>query len=76
MGKPSRLSEEQHRALAALKRIPATSGLYLAGGAGVAWHLGHRVSNDLDLFSTAPTLAFAPLRRAILAKVRGAEVSR
>jgi hypothetical protein len=74
MGKSTRLSKEQHRALAALKRIPETSGLYLAGGAGVSWHLGHRISNDLDLFSKAPTLAFAPLRRAILAKVDGAEV--
>jgi len=74
MGQPPGLSEQQRRALAALKRIPGTSGLYLARGAGVAWHLGHRISNDLDLFSVGRTLAFSPLRRAILSRVRGAEV--
>lgn len=50
MGRPWFLSEEQSSALALLSNLPAGERLYLAGGSGVAAHLGHRVSNDIDLF--------------------------
>lgn len=51
MGKASELSEAQRRALARLKELPGLRGFYLAGGSAVAYHLSHRRSNDLDLFS-------------------------
>ena len=34
-----------------LSRLPALGSFYLAGGSGLALHLGHRQSNDLDFFS-------------------------
>lgn len=45
--------------------LPFISEFYLAGGTGLALHLGHRVSVDLDFFSTAPD-AVGPDTRAIL----------
>jgi hypothetical protein len=39
------------RLWASLSRIPALRSFYLAGGSGLALHLGHRQSNDLDFFS-------------------------
>jgi len=33
---------------------PELAGFYLAGGTGAALHLGHRRSDDLDLFSERP----------------------
>jgi hypothetical protein len=74
MGKPSRLAEEQHRALARLKRVPGARALYLAGGAAVGWHLGHRLSNDLDLFSLGAKLNLGAIRRAVVAAVENSEV--
>jgi hypothetical protein len=53
MGKPTGLSQEQQRALGRLKRLPALRKFYLAGGTAIGWHLHHRRSNDLDLFSEA-----------------------
>jgi predicted nucleotidyltransferase component of viral defense system len=39
--------------LAVLEALPdfVTSAFYLAGGTGLAFHLGHRFSHDLDFFS-------------------------
>jgi hypothetical protein len=74
MGEPSRLAEAQRRALARLKKVPGTRDLYLAGGAAVGWHLGHRISNDLDLFSITSKLPLGSLRRAVTSRVRGSEV--
>ena len=54
MGRPSGLAPEQLRALARLKAGVGERDYYLAGGTAVAFHLGHRVSADLDLFSVAP----------------------
>jgi hypothetical protein len=68
------LAEEQRRALARLKRVPATAKLYLAGGAAVGWHVGHRLSNDLDLFSLHARLNLVTLRRAVVAAVKDSEV--
>jgi Nucleotidyl transferase AbiEii toxin, Type IV TA system len=36
-------------------RLPFIKSFYLAGGTGLALHLGHRFSVDLDLFSTDET---------------------
>lgn len=51
MGKPTGLAPEQQRALGRLKRLAPLRKFYLAGGTAIGWHLHHRVSNDLDLFS-------------------------
>jgi hypothetical protein len=39
------------RLWASLSGLPALGSFYLAGGSGLALHLGHRQSNDLDFFS-------------------------
>jgi hypothetical protein len=46
-------------------RLPFIGQFYLAGGTGLALHLGHRLSIDLDFFSPAPD-AVGPDTRAIL----------
>ncbi len=51
MGEPTGLAPEQLRALDRLKIVPGFEQLYLAGGSAVAFHLEHRRSVDLDLFS-------------------------
>ncbi|MFB3922336.1 MAG: nucleotidyl transferase AbiEii/AbiGii toxin family protein [Terriglobia bacterium] len=45
------ITEETKRALEALVRTSLLGSFYLAGGTGLALHLGHRRSKDLDLFS-------------------------
>lgn len=42
------------RALEAFGSAPELDSFYLAGGTGLALQLGHRRSNDLDLFSERP----------------------
>jgi nucleotidyltransferase AbiEii toxin of type IV toxin-antitoxin system len=39
------------RLWASLSQLPAVRSFYLAGGTGLALHLGHRQSDDLDFFS-------------------------
>ena len=51
MGRPGRLAEEHRRALARLIGLSGIDRFYLVGGTAIAYHLGHRVSEDLDLFS-------------------------
>ena len=41
------------KALAMLDAVGVSTGFYLAGGTGLALHLGHRRSEDLDLFREA-----------------------
>jgi hypothetical protein len=53
MGRATALAESQRRALARLKRVPGLRGFYLAGGSAIAFHLAHRRSYDLDLFSSS-----------------------
>lgn len=52
MGQSTRLAQEQQRALERLKAVPVLDDYYLAGGSAIAFHLGHRQSRDVDLFST------------------------
>lgn len=42
------------QALRDLRKSPVLSSFYLAGGTGLALHLGHRRSADLDFFSPEP----------------------
>ena len=48
---PAALPGRILRLWASLSGLPALSSFYLAGGSGLALHLGHRQSNDLDFFS-------------------------
>ncbi len=45
------LTPEQKSALALLKQHPEISGFYLAGGTALALLIGHRYSEDFDMFS-------------------------
>ncbi len=48
------LAERTEAVFECLGRQASLSGFYLAGGTAVALHLGHRVSEDLDLFTERP----------------------
>ncbi|MEW5767869.1 MAG: nucleotidyl transferase AbiEii/AbiGii toxin family protein [bacterium] len=47
------LTPETHEAFCKAAHLPFISQFYLAGGTGLALHLGHRFSVDLDFFSPA-----------------------
>lgn len=64
MGKPTGLAKDQQRALGRLTKLPAFGSFYLAGGSAVGWHLHHRRSNDLDLFSERQ-IALGGVERAV-----------
>ena len=49
------LTPETYEAFHHVARLPFIRRFYLAGGTGLALHLGHRFSVDLDLFSTDET---------------------
>ena len=59
------LTAETRQAFALAAGLPFIGEFYLAGGTGLALHLGHRFSIDLDFFSAAPD-AVGPDTRAIL----------
>ena len=48
------ITPQVERTLEALRRAGILSPYYLAGGTGLALHLGHRRSQDLDFFSRDP----------------------
>ena len=48
------LPPQARRLCRKLVRLPALRSFYLAGGTGLALHLGHRRSEDLDFFSRRP----------------------
>jgi hypothetical protein len=74
MGETPALAPEQDRALERLSRVAGIDRFYLAGGAAVAWHLRHRISRDIDLFSAAGTEDLAELRERIAATLPAVEV--
>lgn len=47
------LAQSTKSVLEGLSRCQAVGDFYLGGGSGLALQLGHRVSRDLDLFSTS-----------------------
>lgn len=65
MGGATGLAPEQLAALDRIARLPEAQGLHLAGGSAVAYHFSHRLSEDLDLFSTTPDLDLSALRGAL-----------
>lgn len=74
MGGPRSLAEAQRRALDRLRGVPGIERFYLAGGTAVAFHLHHRASADLDLFSVAPDADLDALARAALRAIPEATV--
>jgi hypothetical protein len=60
------------QALNYLSRHPFIGDFYLAGGTALALQIGHRVSTDLDWFSTTRHL-LAPEREAICQALSGGE---
>ncbi len=64
------LTPETREAFHLAGRLPFIQRYYLAGGTGLALHLGHRFSVDLDLFSPAEN-AVGPDERAILREALG-----
>src|SRR5438445_13169078 len=64
MAESHELAEDQRRALDRLKPSVERLGLYLAGGTALSFHLGHRVSRDVDLFSQDPNLDLESARSA------------
>jgi hypothetical protein len=48
------INPQVERTLHNLKALGVLDGSYLAGGTGLALHLGHRRSHDLDFFSRDP----------------------
>ena len=59
------LTPETRQAFCRAAGLPFIGQFYLAGGTGLALHLGHRFSVDLDFFSPAPD-AVGPEVRATL----------
>jgi hypothetical protein len=59
------LTPETRRAFGIAATLPFIQRFYLAGGTGLALHLGHRFSVDLDFFSSAPD-AVGPDERSAL----------
>ncbi len=49
-------------------RLPQIQNFYLAGGTALALRMGHRISQDLDLFAPLETLDDA-LRQSIIAEL-------
>jgi len=65
MARGTGLAREQQRALDRLKRHTELPATYVAGGTAIAFHLAHRRSRDIDLFTFAdvPLDAFSDLAR-------------
>lgn len=74
MADSSLLTPNQLRALARLKAIDALRPFYLAGGTAVAFHLGHRVSRDLDLFGSMRDVDLDSLQRVLTQHLPDLEV--
>lgn len=71
MGGAAGLAPEQLAVLDRIGALPAALSLYLAGGSAVAFHFGHRLSEDIDLFSTTPDLDLGAVRRDLIARFPG-----
>lgn len=63
------VTPEMRGILALLGQLPVVRPFYLAGGTALALRLGHRASQDLDLFANIETLD-GHLRRSIVENLR------
>jgi len=73
MGEASCISRRQLDTLARLRLLEHADDLYLVGGTAAAYHLGHRVSRDIDLFSLRE-IDLEEVRRDLLSHLPEAEV--
>ena len=60
------LAPETHTAFEALAQLPVLRDFYLAGGTALALQIGHRISRDLDFFSSSNPLG--AVERAMLGR--------
>ena len=67
---PEAMTPGCRQALALLRGLPFLGGFYLAGGTALALQLGHRISTDLDWFSTSCRL-LTPEREGIRSALAG-----
>ena len=74
MARTPGLAPEQLRALGELKAAGGLEQFHLAGGGAVAFHLEHRSSLDIDLFSDEPGTDLDALRARLIEALPGAEV--
>jgi hypothetical protein len=68
------LSADQLGTLAQLTASPAIDGFYLAGGTATAFHLRHRCSRDLDLFSRSAHEDLENLRQRLVERLPNLEI--
>jgi hypothetical protein len=68
------VSDEQLHTLALIGRLRGLDGFYLAGGTAAAFHLGHRTSLDLDLFSRRAGIDLENVRRALVEEIENVEI--
>jgi hypothetical protein len=64
MAKPASIPNTLERALDRVAKIPLSRDFYLAGGTAIGIHLAHRVSRDLDFFSTSPNVNLEDVKDA------------
>jgi hypothetical protein len=74
MGEDRFVSQGQLDTLARLKEIEGCNAFYLVGGTAIAFHLGHRVSRDLDLFSRGRNVDLDSMRGSLVERMPGVEV--
>jgi hypothetical protein len=75
MAKTTHLAPGQLRALGGLKHAAGFDRFYLAGASAIAFHLGHRRSEDLDFFSKTERVSLERIKRAATA-LKGARIIR
>lgn len=75
MAKATHLAPEQLRALGELRKLAGIDRFYLAGASAIAFHLGHRKSEDLDLFSKQARVSLSSIKRSAL-ELSGVQVIR
>jgi hypothetical protein len=64
------LPEKTHALLKKNSPLMKDKGFYLAGGSGLAFQIGHRISEDL-IFSTVAPLSFLPWSNLLRTRLTG-----
>ena len=73
LSRPRGLAPQHRRALDQLRRVRGIERFYLVGGSALTFHLSHRISKDLDLFSLEPEVNLDRLWAAIKKAIPGAD---
>ncbi|MCP4674042.1 MAG: nucleotidyl transferase AbiEii/AbiGii toxin family protein [Deltaproteobacteria bacterium] len=74
MANSSTLANRQLLTLDRLTRLLSLNGFYLAGDTAVAYYLNHRVSRDLDIFSSPKCADLEQVHREIVSKLDDVEI--